>query len=50
MELGDLFVWATRLVPRQGNGDSPAFLQLWLGLARQRWCTPPFFQRKATSF
>lgn len=30
-----MYLWATQLVPRS---KSAAYLQLWLGYARQQWC------------
>ncbi|KAK9804601.1 hypothetical protein WJX73_006405 [Symbiochloris irregularis] len=39
--LRSLFGWSTRLVPRQGNGQSKAFLHLWLGFARHQWQRNP---------
>jgi lipopolysaccharide biosynthesis regulator YciM len=35
--LCDLYDWATRLVPQQGNKTKPAFVNIWLGHARQQW-------------
>ena len=36
--LCDMYTCATRLIPRQGNSNKDAFLQLWLGCARLQWC------------
>ena len=33
----DLYRWATRLVPRQDSQNRAAFVNLWLGYARQQW-------------
>jgi hypothetical protein len=35
--LFDLYDWATRLVPQKGNKTKPAFVNIWLGHARQQW-------------
>lgn len=35
--LCDLYDWATRLVPQKGNKTKPAFVNIWLGHARQQW-------------
>lgn len=35
--LFDLYDWATRLVPQKGNKSKPAFVNIWLGHARQQW-------------
>jgi len=35
--LRNLYDWAVRLVPQQGNKSKPAFVNLWLGHARQEW-------------
>ena len=35
--LCDLYRWATRLVPRQESVNRSAFINLWLGFARQQW-------------
>lgn len=35
--LQDLYDWATRLVPPEGNKDRQAFPNIWLGHARQQW-------------
>jgi len=35
--LGDLYQWATRLVPRQDNYMNVNYLSIWLGYARQQW-------------
>lgn len=32
-----LYEWATKQVPRQGNYDNDAFLKLWIGYAKQQW-------------
>lgn len=36
--LFDLYHWATKLVPRQANYGSEAYVKIWLGYARQQWC------------
>ena len=35
--LFDLYDWATRLVPQKTNKTKPAFVNIWLGHARQQW-------------
>ena len=35
--LCDLYDWATRVVPQKGNKSKPAFVNIWLGHARQQW-------------
>lgn len=35
--LFDLYDWATRVVPQKGNKTKPAFVNIWLGHARQQW-------------
>ncbi len=35
--LFDIYDWATRLVPQKGNKSKPAFVNIWLGHARQQW-------------
>lgn len=35
--LCDLYDWATRLVPQKGNKKKSAFVNIWLGHARQQW-------------
>lgn len=32
-----LYEWATKHVPRQGNYENSAFLNLWIGYAKQQW-------------
>lgn len=32
-----LYEWATKQVPRQGNYDNDAFVKLWIGYAKQQW-------------
>ena len=32
-----LYDWATRLVPQKGNKKKSAFVNIWLGHARQQW-------------
>lgn len=32
-----LYDWATKQVPRQGNYVNDAFLKLWIGYAKQQW-------------
>ena len=32
-----LYEWATKQVPRQGNYENSAFLNLWIGYAKQQW-------------
>jgi len=32
-----LYEWATKQVPRQGNYGNDAFLKLWIGYAKQHW-------------
>lgn len=35
--LCQLFAWATRVVPRQPQGQVEAYQLLWIGLARHQW-------------
>lgn len=35
--LFDLYAWASRVVPRQTNYRTDAYLNIWLGYARQQW-------------
>ena len=32
-----MYEWATKQVPRQGNYENGAFLRLWIGYAKQQW-------------
>ncbi|KAL0032168.1 hypothetical protein WJX77_008646 [Trebouxia sp. C0004] len=32
-----LYEWATKQVPREGNYDNIVFLKLWIGYAKQQW-------------
>ena len=36
--LFDLYRWAVKLVPRAEHYNSAAYLNIWLGYARQQWC------------
>lgn len=38
VSLYHLYYYATQLVPRNKNQHKEAYLQLWLGFARQQWC------------
>jgi hypothetical protein len=33
----DLFLAATKVVPRHSNYSNEAFIKIWLGFARQQW-------------
>jgi hypothetical protein len=37
VSLYHLYYYATQLVPRNNNQHKEAYLQLWLGFARQQW-------------
>lgn len=37
VSLYHLYYWATQEVPRSKNQQKEAYLQLWLGFARQQW-------------
>lgn len=37
VSLYHVYYWATQLVPRSKNQHKEAYLQLWLGFARQQW-------------
>ena len=39
--LSDLYVWATRVVPRQPNYKTLPFVNIWLGHAAQQWHRNP---------
>lgn len=38
VSLFDLYLWATKQIPRQNNYSNEAYLKIWLGYARQQWC------------
>lgn len=35
--LFELYRWATRLIPRQGNYTKESFIRIWVGFGRQQW-------------
>ena len=37
LALLQLYEWATKQVPSQGNYENEAFLKLWIGYAKQQW-------------
>lgn len=37
LALLQIYEWATKQVPRQGNYENTAFLNLWIGYAKQQW-------------
>jgi hypothetical protein len=36
----ELYRWATKVVPKQGNYDNESFVSIWVGYARQQWYVP----------
>jgi serine/threonine-protein kinase TTK/MPS1 len=35
--LFELYRWATKLIPRQGNHTKDSFVKIWIGFGRQQW-------------
>lgn len=52
ISLYHMFYWATQLVPRSKNQFKDAYIQLWLGYAKQQWCAPwlPVRMRRVCGF